>query len=278
MKPSAEPKMLAADTERFASLFNFEQRCAAAQTVRYDQWRLASDKLNLDPSLLVHFDFDYATSTQWQLRNASANQSAPASATIIGCRWNEGRWPSKSALEFQSVNDRVRMHVPGQYEALTLTAWLRVQGLDRKFNSLFMSEGFEPKTLHWLIRNDGVLGLTILGHRPGEHQIVASPPVISIDRIGMWLHLAVVLDANAKRVQHYVNGKLVDEQPLLIGPPYAVGHAELGNWNAHGFPGHDSLLIRNFSGAMDDFCLFGRALSADEIQSQYHDGDPRIPH
>ncbi|MEZ6117727.1 MAG: LamG domain-containing protein [Pirellulaceae bacterium] len=176
------------------------------------------------------------------------------------------------------MNDRIRLNVPGQYDSLTLTAWVRVQGLDRKFNSLFMSEGFQPHTIHWLIRNDGVLGLTILGQQHGQHQIVASPPVISIDQFGMWLHLAAVLDGDSRRVQHYVNGKLVYEQPLRICPPFRVGAAELGNWNADEFRGHDSMLIRNFSGAMDEFCLFGRALNEGEIEMQYHDGDPFDQH
>src|SRR6059058_2486386 len=75
-------------------------------------------------------------------------------------QWVEGRWPDKHALEFRSVSDRVRLSVPGEFESLTLAAWVRVQGLDRQFNSLFMCDGFKAETLHWLIRKDGVLGLT----------------------------------------------------------------------------------------------------------------------
>ena len=45
-----------------------------------------------------------------------------------------------------------------------------------------------------------------------------------------------------------------------INPPFRVGAAELGNWNASSFPDNDPSLIRNFSGAMDEFCLFSRAL------------------
>jgi len=41
--------------------------------------------------------------------------------------------------------------------------------------------------------------------------------------------------------------------------------AELGNWNAKGFPRNDPFMIRNFGGAMDDLCLFGRALDQNEF-------------
>jgi hypothetical protein len=68
----------------------------------------------------------------------------------------------------------VRLSLPGEFEAATLAAWVRVQGLDRKLNSLFMSDGFEPGTIHWLIRHDGVLGLTVIGQDTNQYQICAT--------------------------------------------------------------------------------------------------------
>jgi hypothetical protein len=60
--------------------------------------------------------------------------------------------------------------------------------------------------------------------------------------------------------RRYVNGQPVVENPLKVSPPFRVEAAELGNWNASGFPDNDPSLIRNFSGALDEFCLFSRAL------------------
>jgi hypothetical protein len=76
------------------------------------------------------------------------------------------------------------MSVPGEYESLTLAAWVRVQGLDRQINSLFMSDGFEAGTVHWSIRDDGVLGLTAIGSEPGRYQICASPPALTLGDLG----------------------------------------------------------------------------------------------
>jgi hypothetical protein len=89
------------------------------------------------------------------------------------------------------------------------------------------------------------------------------------------VHLAAVIDGDSTRVIHYLNGLPVGENTLRIGPPFHVGVAELGNWNARGFPKNDPFMIRNFSGAMDDFCLFSRALSDDEIQRLYSAGKPQ---
>ena len=268
-------QLIEAGPAAFASLFDLQAKSLAAEARRYDQWRNASERLNDDPSLLVHLDFEAGASADWRLRNLGHRSGSASDATIVGCQWIHGRWPEKRALEFQSVSDRVRLRVPGGFESLTLAAWVRVQGLDRKINSLFMSDGFAPGTIHWLIRNDGVLGLTVIGTDPRDHQIVASPPVLTLDQFGLWLHLAVVLDGDAKRVTHYVNGLPVSESELRIDPPFHVGATELGNWNARGFPGNDPFLIRNFSGAMDEFFLFGRALNAAEIGDLHADGKPQ---
>lgn len=266
---------IAANATGFTSLFDLQTQATAAENLRYDRWRAANTRLHEDSALLVHFDFEHATPDDWRLHNAATRSLTGADATIVGCQWIEGRWPGKPALEFRSVSDRVRLSVPGEFDALTLTAWVRVQGLDRKINSLFMSDGFEAGTVHWLIRNDGVLGVTVIGQDPGKYQIVTSPPVLALDQYGMWLHLAVVIDGNSKRVVHYLNGRPVNRKGLDIAPPYRVGTAELGNWNANGFPKDDPFMIRNFSGAMDEFCLFSRALSAEEIHTLYAEGKPQ---
>jgi hypothetical protein len=271
---SRPPKLITADPKAFASLFDLQFKSSAAEVLRHEQWRAASNRLDENPSLLVHFDFEQTDTSEWGLRNASNRKNAAPDSTIIGCQWTEGRWPDKRALEFRSVSDRVRLSVPGEYESLTLAAWVRVQGLDRQFNSLFMCDGFEAGTLHWLIRKDGVLGLTAIGTGSGNYQICASPPVLALDQFGTWLHLAVVLDGNGKRVVLYVNGLPVSEKLLKINPPFRIGAAELGNWDASGFPDNDPSLIRNFSGAMDEFCLFSRALNASEIRALYSAGKP----
>lgn len=269
---SGAPRHISADRSVFALLFDLQAKSVAAEALRFDRWQAVSERLNRDPALLVRFDFEGTESSHWQLRNVCQRRAAMTDATIVGCQRVEGRWPNKRGLEFQSVSDRVRVSVPGSFEALTLTAWVRVQGLDRKLNSLFMSDGFVSGTVHWLIRRDGVLGLTVIGEGTKNYQIVASPPVLTLEKFGMWIHLAVVLDGSAKRVVHYVNGNPVSEQALRFDGPFHIGDAELGNWHGKGFPNDDPFMIRNFSGAIDEFCLFTRALDGAEIRTLYTDG------
>jgi hypothetical protein len=268
------PVLVTADPTEFASLFDLQAKSVAAEARRYDQWREANRRLTHDPSLWVHFDFEHSSPADWQLPNSGARSANVPDATIIGAHWGEGRWSMKPALEFRGVGDRVRMNIPDAAEAVTLSAWVRVQGLDRQINSLFMSDGFLPGTLHWTIRKDGVQGLTVIG--PGDHQILASPPVFTVDQFGLWTHVAVVVDGKGKLVTHYLNGRQVSQHSIRIAPPFRIGAAELGNWNAVGFPDNNPGLRRNFSGVMDEFCLFGRALTANEVGALYSEGRPQV--
>jgi hypothetical protein len=274
LEGTSAPKLIDADPSGFASLFDLQAKSVAADALRYDHWRAANQRLNRDPSLWVHLDFEHGSPSDWRLPNTGTRSAIVPDATIVGCQWQEGRWATKPALEFCGVSDRVRLAVPGAFESVTLAAWVRVQGLDRKINSLFMSDGLAPGTLHWLIRNDGVLGLTVFGPGPA-YQILTSPRIITVDQFGIWTHLAVVIDGRSKQVVQYVNGQPVSQHTLRTGPPYQIGTAELGNWNAAGLPGNDPFLIRNFSGFIDEFCLFSRALNSGEVRSLYSDGKPQ---
>jgi hypothetical protein len=106
-------------------------------------------------------------------------------------------------------------------------------------------------------------------------QIFASPAVVGPDQFGRWMHLAVVVDGIGKHVTHYVNGVAVSRHQLKLEPPFLIGEAELGNWN----PGRASktapYFIRHFSGVMDEFALFDRALYEQEIAQLYSDGNPQ---
>lgn len=276
VRGTSPPRLMAANAVAFTSLLDFQQRSLAAEAFRYEQWQFANARLRQDPSLLVHLDFQDLSGVDWQLHNAAERSQAVPDAFVVGGQRTEGRWREKQALELQSASDRVRLVVPGEYEALTLSAWVRVSRLDRQLNSLFMCDGFESGTIHWLIRRDGVLGLTVFGVEPGQFEILASPPVLARDQLGAWLHLSVVLDGPGGRVVHYLNGHPVSRHAVKLGLPFRLGSAELGNWIAPTGSNPTPNLIRNLSGAFDEFELFSRALTDAEIRELYVKGNPDL--
>ena len=267
-------RQIPANPDAFANLFDLQRKWQAVLARRYEDWRTANTRRNQDPSLLARFDFEDLTDSGWTLRNVAADGSSVAEAAVIGCQVAEGRWPGKHALAFRSPSDRVRFTVPGEFRALTFSAWVNVQGLDRQFNSLFMCDGFAAGKIHWQICNDGVLDLGVQGPRVRDVQIFMSPAVVGFNQFGQWLHLAAVVDGEHRQVVHYVNGVAVSRHTLTLPPPYRLGAGELGNWNPGEFPNKPLFLIRHFSGAMDEFAIFSRALSDSEILKLYSEGKP----
>ena len=98
---SAPPRLMAASRDAFASMFELQTRSLASEAFRYEQWQFANARLNQDPSLVVHLDFENLSDSDWTLRNAAErNRSVPdatmwaASARRAGGGRNR-RWNSK---------------------------------------------------------------------------------------------------------------------------------------------------------------------------------------
>jgi hypothetical protein len=260
-------RRLAADQRAFASLENLDERTAESQRMAFEGWLQNAATWNADPALLLRLDFQDASQTRTLANHALLSAGVPA-GSIVGCQWTQGRWPGKRALEFRNVSDRVRLSIPGEHEALTLAAWVRVDGLDRAYNSLFMVEGYKDGAVHWQITRDGKLRLGLagrLGHPSRDHDTEA---ILTPERFGQWLHLTTCVDPVAKEVRHYLNGSLAARVSRPVMFPLRMPLAELGNWNNGGHEG--ATAIRHFSGLMDEFLLFRRVLSETEIHRLTH--------
>jgi hypothetical protein len=239
---------------------------------RQAAWVAACAAVRQDPSLVVAYFFEGEQPWSRTLTDRAGAGGEGHDGVIVGCSWDTGRWPGKQALEFRQVSDRVRFQVPGELDALTLVAWVRVDSLPNRFNSLMMTEGWEEAAPHWHISSDGKVELGVQGHNRKGWVHYISPPVLTPDRLGQWVQLAVVYDRAGGQVTHYVDGRPVDQQPLKLDIALRIGNADLGNWDIGSRP-HTSP-IRYFSGCMDEFLLFSRPLGAAEIERLYAEGRP----
>lgn len=262
---AGEPTALAADPAGFASQDELDARSSDSLRGAFARWQARGEQMNRDPGLLARFDFQDAPGLR-SLRN-HAPGSPVRDAGIVGATWTEGRWPGKRALEFRNVSDRVRLAIPGELRALTLAASVRVHGLDRAYNSLFMSESWGGRRVHWQITREGRVRLGVAGSGEERHADYDTPVVFPPERFGRWTHLAVVFDPAAKEVRHYVEGECIARLPVRDASPLRPGIAEIGNWNDQR-PNQAGVAIRHLSGAMDEFALWSRALSEEEIASQ----------
>jgi hypothetical protein len=257
----------------FTTAADLQREAALAAARRYQRWQSASEKLATDPRLIVYYRFQNQDPWDRTLRAGRAEGEALDGA-IVGCEWTTGRWPGKPALEFKRPGDRVRLNVPGKYRSLTFLTWVRLDGLDREFTGLLLSDEFHQGNMHWQITQKGCLYLGLkVKEVPGTIDALGSPPFLEPGNLGQWFHLASVYDSEARMFKHYVNGREVAARELGYEPvPILLGSVEIGNW---GIPSRGNKVpVRNLNGRMDEFLLFHQALGAQEIETLYQAGKP----
>lgn len=235
---------------------------------RMQEWQAAGRTWNSDSDLLARFTFEEVGEPGFRLRNLAADERV-ADGTLVGCSMGSGRWPGKTALHFRNLSDRVRIDVPGELQSLTLTAWVEVHGLPNLYNSLLMADGFDMGSLHWQIVENGKLRLGT--RHPDDYPAnYDSPIMVTTESFGCWLHLASVVDHQAKQVRHYLNGNMVSEQDAPKLHPITIGKGCIGNWSDP----IDNWPIRNFNGLMDEMTIHRRALKSEQIRELFEIGSP----
>jgi hypothetical protein len=269
-----DARAIAPDSAAFRTAQDLVARREAEVRQRHSDWLKASDNRKRDPSLRVYYTFQPEQSWSRTLTDQARGRQRSHDGVIIGCQWGEGRWPGKKGLEFRQVSDRVRLHVPGSFDALTLAAWIRVDALPNQNNSLFLTDGWRPGAPHWQIGQDGTLILGVRDPRNIRNAHYHAPGVFNPQRWGQWVHVAAVYDRVAGLVTQYVDGRAVMQEPVLFDTALRLGNAEIGNW-AVGSRGSRQP-IRNFNGCIDEFMLFSRPFSEPEIQQLYEQGRPPL--
>lgn len=250
---------------------------------RFEHWQTWSERAREDPRLIAFYTFQHTPGDRWDrlVSNLAVPQQKQRAGGAVGARWTQGRWPGKEALEFKRPGDRLRLNLDGTYTALTLSAWVKVDSVDKKYNSLLLTDGYDNGEPHWQIYEDGSLMFSII-YRPDEvtrdgdwNQIYYSKPVFSADSLGRWHHIAVSYSNHSGEVIQYFDGAEVGREVSTRhrpGLPITFGPCEIGNWGLpterHPAP------IRNLNGAIDEFAIYGSVLSGAEIHAIFANGRP----
>ncbi|MFC1760839.1 LamG-like jellyroll fold domain-containing protein [Planctomycetota bacterium] len=237
-------------------------------------WRAFRDRLQNDPRVVAYFPFD-RHDAQDRLLVGYGTGGTPIEGAIVGCEWSQGRWPGKTSLQFKRPGDRVRITVPGEFESLTYSTWLRLDGLDRQYNSLLLTDGFGKSGPHWQVSRDGSLVLGLRYTKNFAHSY-STDSIFNLFRLGQWLHLATVYDADQACVKHYVNGELATRERLRKSRAglLKIGRATIGNWSNPTIQHRYSSVVRNLNGCMDELIVFGQALDDQEVRRIYEGGRP----
>jgi hypothetical protein len=277
---SAKQSLTAQD---FLPISELQGLITQRQQRRFEQWQEWSKQARTDPRLIAYYSFKHWADDRWDriINNFTVPPNKKRMGGAVGARWTEGRWPGKEALEFKRPGDRVRMKLDGTYAALTLSCWVKVDSVDKKYNSLLLTDGYDNGEPHWQIYEDGSLMFSIM-YRPADamktakyNQIYYSKPIFTADSLGRWHHLAVTYDNTSGEVIQYFDAQEVGREISPLHQPsrdIAFGPCEIGNWGLS-TQNHESP-IRNLNGAIDEFAIFSAVLNPSEVRTLFQAGRP----
>jgi hypothetical protein len=223
---------------RFLDIASLESRVQGQHDERYERWLAWSKSLRSDPRLITYFAFDQADGWNRRLSSSIEPTSTELDGAIVGALRVSGRWQAKSGLEFKRPGDRVRVQIPGEYGSLTFSCWVKIDSLDRWFNSLFLTDGYNQGNPHWQILDTGQLYFSVRPteqnqHGPRDYKSL-SPPFWNPSLSGRWLHLATVYSVKAKTITHFLDGKVLSRDSVpdhQIVEKTRIGTSTIGNWS-----------------------------------------------
>ncbi|GIW97358.1 MAG: hypothetical protein KatS3mg111_0691 [Pirellulaceae bacterium] len=258
-------------------------------------WEAASRTVEEDPRLIAYFPIARVYRDGQHGFSAAGPAAGSIEALLVGpvrSDWNRFG-TQRTALEFQRLGARIRTHIPGEFSALTLACWARIDGLNNRYNALFMADGYENGEPHWQVRDDGRLMFSVMVddsqkieffnerdqrvvRDAGLHRVYFTEPILDVSLQGKWLHLAASYDPTNRIVRQFVNGKIVSEhtiEPKFLVRQLRIGNAEIGNWGQP-FRKTSWFAIRNLHGAIDELAIYGAALSPEEIAAIFEASKP----
>ena len=276
---------LPANEASFIGMDELQSRIRDRQSSRRLSWTQTSEALAKDQQLIAHYEFTPADVALRRLANNTLASNHPASnGAIVAAVAAQNRWgEASSALDFSPAGSRVRVQVPGEFENLSLVAWVRINSLDRWYNSLFLTDGHEQGEPHWQIMDDGRLFFSVKkndvwdpANGESDKHVFYSPPFWNSSLSGRWLMLATVYNGRDRYVTHYLNGQVLANEKIpaeYLVKSIRIGDASLCNW---GLPIKDKphFAIRNLNGCMDEFLMFSTPLSDNEILKLYESSKP----
>lgn len=247
----------------------------------FESWKAHRDSLATNKDLIAYYTFDRDPATGL-IPNVALPRNPELDGASILAEPVNGRWPGlKSAFEFRRPGSRIRVNLPGEFPALTLSCWVRIDSLDRNYNALFMADSYENGEPHWQIQEDGRLMLSIMVDDQKRHpvyptkgrfhHIYYSPKIWDLSKSGRWMHLTSVYNPAAQNVTHFLNGEQIsseDIQPSFVVNTLRIGNGEIGNWGQP-LRKDPSFTIRNLNGRMDELAIFRSALTPDQIAAFY---------
>ena len=263
-----------ANSMAFISYSELAQTSLENSTMRHQKWQELIEEIRADEDILALYTFEGQGPRERSLVNQVSFQSQFSHGAIVGCRWTNGRWPSKGGLEFKSPSDRVHFQSNEPYQTITLSTWVRLDAMPRRLTSLLSSSERSSNSMDWALTSKGQITLKVQSDENKKIHSFTSSPILNRNMLGKWIHLASVFNSNEKKVSHYLNSREISEAEFPKNGLTAIkfSNAEIGNSSIKSSNGRTP--IRYFTGRIDELAIFGRSLTKNSIEHLYRTGKP----
>ena len=215
----------------------------------------------LDPDLVLYFDYEDFTGDTVVEKSGNGYDGA-----INGdiTQSNDGKFGKAAHFASGSFLDLDGSNVNAEdipTEGMSLVAWINVEAVSDMaiFNAragdntwLIHPEARGDGNYRWLNRSPG--GTTIFDIRGGEN------------KANEWIHYAGTFSRAEGLAVLYINGENVGEEAARVGTPIA------GDWGQGARVGRNIDDNRPFAGLMDDFNLWKRGLTEEEVNDIMNNG------
>lgn len=211
--------------------------------------------LGTDPDLIIYYSFDEFTDVVMDQSTRGHNGAVTGDVTPDP----EGLYAGAARFANGAYLDLDGPSIPAEdipTSAITLAAWAKCENTGDHHAIFNARAGDSTWIVHPELRSGGNFRW-LLRSAGGTTMFDIGAGVVTWDE---WLHYAGTYDKATARGTLHINGMAVQSANVTAGAEIA------GDWNQGARVGRNIDNARPFTGLMDEFCLFTRALSEAEIQ------------
>lgn len=168
------------------------------------------------------------------------------------------------ALRFSDSFDRLDVPVVKELQSMTLLASIRLDGMKHVSNTLLMGDFFftKPGEFLWQLDRSGAFQFHLNYGGSGCIAPYDSDPVVQRKDWKTWIVTALVADSEKKTISHYCDGQIVSTLPWNDPRPLRLNGATIGNEPSS----QRKYAVRYFNGDIEDFWIFDRPFTPDEVK------------
>lgn len=214
-----------------------------------------------EEGLIVYYSFDDDSET------VANGGSAEADGTASNVTYAEGA--VGNAAVFNGMDSSIEFTLAEGMPSFTISIWVNVEDIptdDAVPYAIVCSTIWDNSAVHMHI-TDGILRGSMASWKNADYldEEYTHTREDALDwadtpsMAGKWFHVALTMDGDTKTRCLYVNGTLVGEDVAdSVDANLLKGTIEIGSWKSD--------MMRYFYGMLDEFRLYDRALTQDEVR------------